>query len=132
MKCVHIRKGLEQSWLRKMGPDHNWNFCQGCEQVKKQSESQPGEDGVEAQIWTCLKCGHRVRSINAKATGGGTVADHAVKLMNLNCSRDPWFVCPAGSCDWTWIRGHGSEMGNSETGPTLNLFSCEAPFLYVF
>ncbi|KAJ8256691.1 hypothetical protein COCON_G00188430 [Conger conger] len=56
--CVHIRKGIDQSLLRKTSTDVTWSTCQDCkeEDAPVTSEEQNGECPM---VWVCLKCGHR-------------------------------------------------------------------------
>ncbi|XP_016119141.1 ubiquitin carboxyl-terminal hydrolase 16-like, partial [Sinocyclocheilus grahami] len=61
VSCTHIRKGIEQSLLKKAGLDEHWSVCQDCE-PDKPVEKQILEDETDREspaVWMCLKCGHR-------------------------------------------------------------------------
>lgn len=63
--CRHIKKGTDQTLLKKLGnPD--WMTCQDCKHEENKenmidSLSQDSEEDKETPpVWMCLKCGHRV------------------------------------------------------------------------
>ncbi|XP_016317839.1 LOW QUALITY PROTEIN: ubiquitin carboxyl-terminal hydrolase 16-like [Sinocyclocheilus anshuiensis] len=61
VSCTHIRKGIEQSLLKKAGLDEHWSVCQDCG-PDKPVEKQILEDETDREspaVWMCLKCGHR-------------------------------------------------------------------------
>ncbi|KAG5837476.1 hypothetical protein ANANG_G00239670 [Anguilla anguilla] len=90
--CVHIRKGIDQSLLKKTSADVAWNTCQDCkdEDGPVSSDDQNGECPL---IWVCLKCGHR-------GCGRNSEHQHAVKHYEkphsdphcLVLSMDNWSV----------------------------------------
>lgn len=57
--CKHIRKGLEQSHLKKALLNVEWHVCQDCKANNKTQENEEETD-ESPPIWLCLKCGHRV------------------------------------------------------------------------
>uniref|UniRef100_A0A8C9FGQ1 ubiquitinyl hydrolase 1 n=1 Tax=Pavo cristatus TaxID=9049 RepID=A0A8C9FGQ1_PAVCR len=58
--CKHIRKGLEQSQLKKALLNVEWHVCQDCKADNKAQEKSEEETDESPSIWLCLKCGHRV------------------------------------------------------------------------
>ncbi|XP_052530030.1 ubiquitin carboxyl-terminal hydrolase 16 isoform X2 [Tympanuchus pallidicinctus] len=56
--CKHIRKGLEQSHLKKALLNVEWHVCQDCKADNKTQENEEETD-ESPPIWLCLKCGHR-------------------------------------------------------------------------
>ncbi|XP_067306287.1 ubiquitin carboxyl-terminal hydrolase 16 [Pseudorasbora parva] len=59
VSCTHIRKGIDQSLLKKAGL--SLSSCQDCEPIKPVEEQIP-EDEIDREgpaLWMCLKCGHR-------------------------------------------------------------------------
>ncbi|XP_009067832.1 PREDICTED: ubiquitin carboxyl-terminal hydrolase 16 isoform X2 [Acanthisitta chloris] len=58
--CKHIRKGLDQSHLKKALLDLDRHVCQECKADNKAQEKSEEEQTDEGpSIWLCLKCGHR-------------------------------------------------------------------------
>ncbi|XP_025889447.1 ubiquitin carboxyl-terminal hydrolase 16 isoform X1 [Nothoprocta perdicaria] len=68
--CKHIRKGLEQTHLKKALLNVEWHICQDCKADNKQEE--PEETDESPSIWLCLKCGHR-------GCGRNSQEQHALK-----------------------------------------------------
>lgn len=64
--CRHIKKGSEQNLLKKLAGNSDWTICQDCKQEENKENTntslpEASEDQEEtAEIWMCLKCGHRV------------------------------------------------------------------------
>lgn len=64
--CRHIKKGSEQNLLKKLAGNSDWTICQDCKQEENKENTntslpEAAEDQEEtAEIWMCLKCGHRV------------------------------------------------------------------------
>lgn len=64
--CRHIKKGTDQTLLKKLSGNSDWNSCQDCNHEENKENysnllSHDSEDEQEiAAIWMCLKCGHRV------------------------------------------------------------------------
>ncbi|KAJ8391463.1 hypothetical protein AAFF_G00089370 [Aldrovandia affinis] len=112
--CVHIRKGIDQSLLRKTSADVCWDTCQDC---KEENASQPLEDdelnGEAPMIWVCLKCSYRGCGRNSKN-------QHAIKHYEkprsdphcLVLSLDNWSV-------WCYICD--DEVTYSSTGQLAQL-----------
>lgn len=64
--CRHIKKGTEQTLLKKLSGNSNWTSCQDCgddenkENVNADAHEQDEEEQGTQVAWLCLKCGHRV------------------------------------------------------------------------
>ncbi|XP_036392422.1 ubiquitin carboxyl-terminal hydrolase 16 [Megalops cyprinoides] len=92
--CTHIRKGIDQSLLRKIAQDVNWFSCLECKEESVPSPSEEEElNGETPAIWVCLKCGHR-------GCGRNSENQHAIKHYEkprsdphcLVLSMDNWSV----------------------------------------
>ncbi|XP_065597873.1 ubiquitin carboxyl-terminal hydrolase 16 isoform X1 [Cyrtonyx montezumae] len=70
--CKHIRKGLEQSYLKKALLNVEWCVCQDCKADNKTREKSEEETDESPSIWLCLKCGHR-------GCGRNSQEQHALK-----------------------------------------------------
>lgn len=57
--CRHIRKGLEQSNLKRALVDVEWNICQDCKMDNKLKDKSEEETEENPSVWLCLKCGHQ-------------------------------------------------------------------------
>lgn len=60
--CRHIKKGTEQTLLKKLCGNSNWTSCQDCSNDEnKENVKSDSQEEQETQVaWLCLKCGHRV------------------------------------------------------------------------
>lgn len=64
--CRHIKKGTDQTLLKKLYENSDWTRCQDCQHEENKENisatlPQESEEEVEtAPVWMCLKCGHRV------------------------------------------------------------------------
>ncbi|XP_001373230.2 ubiquitin carboxyl-terminal hydrolase 16 isoform X2 [Monodelphis domestica] len=58
-RCRHIKKGLEQSGLKKSLMNVQWNVCQECKIDNRTNDKPEGENKENPSIWLCLKCGHQ-------------------------------------------------------------------------
>lgn len=64
--CRHIKKGTDQTLLKKLSGDSDWTSCQDCnhEENKENISNALQQDSEQEQetpvVWMCLKCGHRV------------------------------------------------------------------------
>ncbi|XP_041796871.1 ubiquitin carboxyl-terminal hydrolase 16 isoform X3 [Chelmon rostratus] len=115
--CRHIKKGTDQTLLKKLNSD--WMRCQDCkhEENKENISTTPQQDSeVEQQIagvWMCLKCGHR-------GCGRNSENQHAIKHYEtprsdphcLVISLDSWSV-------WCYICD--DEVQYSRTGHLAQL-----------
>lgn len=57
--CRHLRKGLEQSNLKKALVNVEWNICQDCKTDNKVKDKSEDETEENPSVWLCLKCGHQ-------------------------------------------------------------------------
>lgn len=68
--CRHIKKGTDQTLLKKLSGNSDWTSCQDCkhEEHKENISTTLPQDTEEEQetaaVWMCLKCGHRVSLFN--------------------------------------------------------------------
>lgn len=64
--CRHIKKGTDQTLLKKLSGNCDWTSCQDCkhegnkENMGTAGPQDPEEEQETAAAWMCLKCGHRV------------------------------------------------------------------------
>ncbi|XP_055965448.1 ubiquitin carboxyl-terminal hydrolase 16 isoform X2 [Sorex fumeus] len=70
--CRHLRKGLEQSNLKKALVNVEWNICQDCKTDNKVKDKSEEESEENPSIWLCLKCGHQ-------GCGRNSQEQHALK-----------------------------------------------------
>ncbi|EPQ15109.1 Ubiquitin carboxyl-terminal hydrolase 16 [Myotis brandtii] len=70
--CRHIRKGLEQSILKKALVNVEWNICQDCKTDNKVKDKFEEETEENPSVWLCLKCGHQ-------GCGRNSQEQHALK-----------------------------------------------------
>ncbi|KAM8853403.1 ubiquitin carboxyl-terminal hydrolase 16 isoform 1-T1 [Synchiropus picturatus] len=63
--CRHIRKGTDQTIIKKVPASCKWTTCQDCNEQDEGENAdaelmQELEDEADAvAVWMCLKCGHR-------------------------------------------------------------------------
>nr|XP_045006579.1 ubiquitin carboxyl-terminal hydrolase 16 isoform X2 [Jaculus jaculus] len=97
--CKHLRKGLEQSHLKKALVNVEWNICQDCKTDNKIKDKSEEETEENPSVWLCLKCGHQ-------GCGRDSQEQHALKHYEtprsephcLVLSLDTWSVW-CYSCD---------------------------------
>lgn len=70
--CRHLRKGLEQSNLKKNLVNVEWNICQDCKTDNKVKDKSEEESEENPSVWLCLKCGHQ-------GCGRNSQEQHALK-----------------------------------------------------
>ncbi|XP_049915540.1 ubiquitin carboxyl-terminal hydrolase 16 [Epinephelus moara] len=76
--CRHIKKGTDQTLLKKLSGNSDWTSCQDCkheenkENVSMPVLQDPEEEQEMAPVWMCLKCGHR-------GCGRNSENQHAIK-----------------------------------------------------
>lgn len=62
--CRHIKKGTDQTLLKKLSGNSKWTSCQDCKDEENKENNCMEQDCEEEQetpaIWMCLKCGHSV------------------------------------------------------------------------
>uniref|UniRef100_A0A8D0A221 Ubiquitin carboxyl-terminal hydrolase n=1 Tax=Sander lucioperca TaxID=283035 RepID=A0A8D0A221_SANLU len=89
--CRHIKKGTDQTLLKKLSGNSDWTSCQDCkhEENKENISSTAPQDSEEeketASVWMCLKCGHR-------GCGRNSENQHAIKHSETPRS-DPHLYC---------------------------------------
>ncbi|XP_034459317.1 ubiquitin carboxyl-terminal hydrolase 16 isoform X3 [Hippoglossus hippoglossus] len=95
--CRHIKKGTDQTLLKKLTGSSDWTSCQDCkhEENKENTDTnqEPEEESETAAVWMCLKCGHR-------GCGRHSENQHAIKHYEtprsephcLVVSMDNWSV----------------------------------------
>uniref|UniRef100_A0A8D3EAF2 Ubiquitin carboxyl-terminal hydrolase 16 n=1 Tax=Scophthalmus maximus TaxID=52904 RepID=A0A8D3EAF2_SCOMX len=117
--CRHIKKGADQTLLKKLNGTSDWTSCQDCKpEENKENDStalpQDSEEGKETvAIWMCLKCGHR-------GCGRHSENQHAIKHYETPRS-DPH--CLVVSMDnWSvWCYICDDEVQYSKTGHMAQL-----------
>ncbi|KAK5868915.1 hypothetical protein PBY51_009888 [Eleginops maclovinus] len=120
--CRHIKKGTEQTLLKKLSGSCDWTSCQDCKHEENEenkenintSVPQESEEEKEmAPIWMCLKCGHR-------GCGRNSEDQHAIKHYETPRS-DPH--CLVISLDnWSvWCYICDDEVQYSRTGHLAQL-----------
>ncbi|KAK2846719.1 hypothetical protein Q5P01_009718 [Channa striata] len=119
--CSHIKKGTDQTLLKKLGGNFDWMRCQDCKHEENKeniSETEP-QDTEEQQetppVWMCLKCGHR-------GCGRNSENQHAIKHYETPHS-DPH--CLVVSLDnWSvWCYICDDEVQYSRTGHLAQLLT---------
>ncbi|XP_077397179.1 ubiquitin carboxyl-terminal hydrolase 16 [Festucalex cinctus] len=92
--CRHIRKGTDQTLLKKISGIYGWTRCQDCKNdINKEKISTDPSVDPEVEVWMCLKCGHT-------GCGRSSKDQHAIKhyerpRSDLHClvvSLDSWIV----------------------------------------
>ncbi|XP_026175285.1 ubiquitin carboxyl-terminal hydrolase 16 isoform X2 [Mastacembelus armatus] len=117
--CRHIKKGTDQTLLKKLHGNSDWMNCQDCkhEENKENISTTLLEDSENHQetaaVWMCLKCGHR-------GCGRNSENKHAIKHYETPRS-DPH--CLVVSLDsWSvWCYICDDEVQYSETGHLAQL-----------
>uniref|UniRef100_UPI0037E72778 ubiquitin carboxyl-terminal hydrolase 16 n=1 Tax=Semicossyphus pulcher TaxID=241346 RepID=UPI0037E72778 len=117
--CRHIKKGTDQTLLKKLSGNSNWTSCQDCkhEENKENICTMLPQDSEEEQetaaVWMCLKCGHR-------GCGRTSENQHAIKHYETPRS-DPH--CLVISLDnWSvWCYICDEEVQYSRTGQLAQL-----------
>ncbi|XP_029301737.1 ubiquitin carboxyl-terminal hydrolase 16 [Cottoperca gobio] len=120
--CRHIKKGTEQTLLKKLSGNSDWTNCQDCkheeneenkENISTTGPQEPEEEKETTPTWMCLKCGHR-------GCGRNSENQHAIKHYEtprsephcLVISLDNWSV-------WCYICD--DEVQYSRTGHLAQL-----------
>ncbi|XP_028319939.1 ubiquitin carboxyl-terminal hydrolase 16 [Gouania willdenowi] len=128
--CRHIRKGTEQTLLKKLSSLSDWTSCEDCkheqnkenisgavsqEREEDEEEEEEGAAAAGGGMWMCLKCGHR-------GCGRNSEDQHAIKHYETPRS-DPH--CLVVSLDnWSvWCYLCDDEVQYSRTGQLAQLVS---------
>ncbi|KAG7479130.1 hypothetical protein JOB18_018889 [Solea senegalensis] len=114
--CRHIKKGTDQTLLKKLSGNIELVSCQDCKHEENDSNSLPQDSEKEyetATVWMCLKCGHR-------GCGRHSENQHAIKHYETPRS-DPH--CLVVSMDnWSvWCYICDEEVQYSKTGHLAQL-----------
>ncbi|XP_041850844.1 ubiquitin carboxyl-terminal hydrolase 16 isoform X2 [Melanotaenia boesemani] len=116
--CRHIKRGADQTLLKKLVGISDWMSCQDCKQEENKeninsSLPQDTEEKETEALWMCLKCGHR-------GCGRNSENKHAVKHYETPRS-DPH--CLVVSLDnWSvWCYMCDDEVQYSTTGHLAQL-----------
>ncbi|XP_074535533.1 ubiquitin carboxyl-terminal hydrolase 16 [Halichoeres trimaculatus] len=117
--CRHIKKGTDQTLLKKLSGNSDWIHCQDCKHEENKENigsTQPQEAEEENEgvpVWMCLKCGHR-------GCGRSSENTHAIKHYETPRS-DPH--CLVISLDnWSvWCYLCDDEVQYSSTGHLAQL-----------
>lgn len=117
--CRHIKRGTDQTLLKKLLGISDWMSCQDCKQEKNKeiinaSSPQDSQEEQETEaLWMCLKCGHR-------GCGRSSENKHAIKHYETPRS-DPH--CLVVSLDnWSvWCYVCDDEVQYSTTGHLAQL-----------
>ncbi|XP_010790509.1 ubiquitin carboxyl-terminal hydrolase 16 isoform X1 [Notothenia coriiceps] len=122
--CRHIKKGSDQTLLKKLSGSGDWTSCQDCKPEENEENKEnisttvPPESEEEKEMepmWMCLKCGHR-------GCGRNSENQHAIKHYEtprsephcLVISLDNWSV-------WCYICD--DEVQFSRTGHLAQLLT---------
>lgn len=116
--CRHIKKGTDQTLVKKLTGNADWTNCQDCKnEDKADADSSPPQDTERESgpIWMCLKCGHR-------GCGRSSEYKHAIKHYEIPRS-DPH--CLVVSLDnWAvWCYICDEEVQYSHTGHLAQLLT---------
>ncbi|XP_035800654.2 ubiquitin carboxyl-terminal hydrolase 16 isoform X2 [Amphiprion ocellaris] len=117
--CRHIKKGTDQTLLKKLSGNVDWTSCQDCkneenkENISTTLPEEAEEDKETGGMWMCLKCGHR-------GCGRNSENKHAIKHYETPRS-DPH--CLVISLDnWSvWCYICDDEVQYSRTGHLAQL-----------
>ncbi|CAJ1065119.1 ubiquitin carboxyl-terminal hydrolase 16 isoform X1 [Xyrichtys novacula] len=114
--CRHIKKGTDQTLLKKLSGNSDWTNCQDCkheENPENTLQQETEEETERAPVWMCLKCGHR-------GCGRHSENKHAIKHYETPRS-DPH--CLVISLDnWSvWCYICDDEVQYSRTGHLAQL-----------
>ncbi|MED6276753.1 hypothetical protein CHARACLAT_006227 [Characodon lateralis] len=117
--CRHIRKGSDQTLLKKLSAVSDWVSCQDCkneenkENISTTQPEEPEEEKETVGIWMCLKCGHR-------GCGRHSEKRHAVEHYETPRS-DPHCLV-VGLDNWSvWCYICDDEVQYSSTGQLAQL-----------
>uniref|UniRef100_A0A1A7YU02 ubiquitinyl hydrolase 1 n=1 Tax=Iconisemion striatum TaxID=60296 RepID=A0A1A7YU02_9TELE len=117
--CRHIKKGTDQTLLKKLPSVSDWSGCQDCKHEDKDINTRVEQDSEEKEeargMWMCLKCGHM-------GCGRNSENQHAIKHYETPRS-DPH--CLVVSLDsWSvWCYICDDEVQYSRTGHLAQLVS---------
>uniref|UniRef100_A0A673C650 Ubiquitin carboxyl-terminal hydrolase n=1 Tax=Sphaeramia orbicularis TaxID=375764 RepID=A0A673C650_9TELE len=116
--CKHIKKGSEQTLIKKLSGNSDWTSCEDCKHDENKEDANSMDPEIENElptVWMCLKCGHR-------GCGRNSENKHAVKHYETPRS-DPH--CLVVSLDtWNvWCYICDDEVQYSRTGHLAQLLT---------
>lgn len=120
--CRHIKKGTEQTLLKKLSGNSNWTSCQDCsndenkENVDADAQEQDSQEEQETQVaWLCLKCGHR---------GCGRYSENQHAIRHYETPRSDPHCLVINLDTWAvWCYICDDEVQYSKTGHLAQLIS---------
>ncbi|XP_054650505.1 ubiquitin carboxyl-terminal hydrolase 16 isoform X2 [Dunckerocampus dactyliophorus] len=114
--CRHIRKGADQTVLKKISGNSDWTSCQDCKhEENKENICTGAEDEKDAAtpVWMCMKCGHR-------GCGRSSENQHAIKHYETPRS-DPHCVVISLDSWSVWCYECDDEVHYSRTSQLAQL-----------
>uniref|UniRef100_I3JE08 Ubiquitin carboxyl-terminal hydrolase n=1 Tax=Oreochromis niloticus TaxID=8128 RepID=I3JE08_ORENI len=116
--CRHIKKGTDQTLLKKLSGNSDWTSCQDCKQEENKENinnhlPQEAEEEQETGLWMCLKCGHR-------GCGRNSENQHAIKHYETPRS-DPHCLVVSLDNFSVWCYICDDEVHYSRTGHLAQL-----------
>uniref|UniRef100_A0A3B4FSS7 Ubiquitin carboxyl-terminal hydrolase n=1 Tax=Pundamilia nyererei TaxID=303518 RepID=A0A3B4FSS7_9CICH len=116
--CRHIKKGTDQTLLKKLSGTSDWTSCQDCKQEENKENinnhlPQEAEEEQETGLWMCLKCGHR-------GCGRNSENQHAIKHYETPRS-DPHCLVVSLDNFSVWCYICDDEVHYSRTGHLAQL-----------
>uniref|UniRef100_A0A3P8R3M4 Ubiquitin carboxyl-terminal hydrolase n=1 Tax=Astatotilapia calliptera TaxID=8154 RepID=A0A3P8R3M4_ASTCA len=116
--CRHIKKGTDQTLLKKLSGTSDWTSCQDCKQEENKENinnhlPQEAEEEEETGLWMCLKCGHR-------GCGRNSENQHAIKHYETPRS-DPHCLVVSLDNFSVWCYICDDEVHYSRTGHLAQL-----------
>lgn len=116
--CRHIKKGTDQTLLKKISGTSDWTSCQDCKQEENKENinnhlPQEAEEEQETGLWMCLKCGHR-------GCGRNSENQHAIKHYETPRS-DPHCLVVSLDNFSVWCYICDDEVHYSRTGHLAQL-----------
>ncbi|XP_068570598.1 ubiquitin carboxyl-terminal hydrolase 16 [Cebidichthys violaceus] len=117
--CRHIKKGTDQTLLKKLSGNSDWTSCQDCkhEENKENTSTTVPQDSEEEKetiaIWMCLKCGHI-------GCGRNSENQHSIKHYETPRS-DPHYLVISLDNWSVWCYMCDDEVQYSRTGHLAQL-----------
>lgn len=117
--CRHIKKGTDQTLLKKLSGNSDWTSCQDCkheenkENISTALPQEPEEEQETTGLWMCLKCGHR-------GCGRNSENRHAIKHYETPRS-DPHCLVVSLDDFSVWCYICDDEVQYSRTGHLAQL-----------
>ncbi|XP_030601030.1 ubiquitin carboxyl-terminal hydrolase 16 [Archocentrus centrarchus] len=117
--CRHIKKGTDQTLLKKLAGNSDWTSCQDCkheenkENISTALPQEPEEEQETTGLWMCLKCGHR-------GCGRNSENRHAIKHYETPRS-DPHCLVVSLDNFSVWCYICDDEVQYSRTGHLAQL-----------